>query len=79
MSKVPYAIEFCVASRSCRLFHFFTRTWSKTEDLRFSVKLGLRKGLKLIRRMRRLITDGDQDKIAQPILAGNGTGKGRVF
>jgi len=42
--------------------------WSKAENLRFSVKLGLRKGLKLIRGMRRAITDEDQDKIALAIV-----------
>jgi hypothetical protein len=42
--------------------------WSKAESLRFSVKLGLRKGLKLIRGMRRALTDDEQDRVARVIV-----------
>jgi hypothetical protein len=42
--------------------------WSKSEELRFSVMLGLRKGLKLIRGARRTFTEDEQRIIAQAIV-----------
>ena len=42
--------------------------WSKRETLQFTVKLGLRKGLRLIRGMRRALTDDEQEKIARAIV-----------
>jgi hypothetical protein len=42
--------------------------WSKTETLRFSVMMGLRKGLKLIRGARRTFTEDEQRKIAWAIV-----------
>ena len=42
--------------------------WSKTENLRFSVMLGLRKGLALIRGARRTFTEEEQKKIAAAIV-----------
>jgi hypothetical protein len=35
--------------------------WTKFDDLRFCVKMGLRKGLARIRGMRRPLTDDEQD------------------
>jgi hypothetical protein len=42
--------------------------WSVTENLRFSVMLGLRKGLALIRGARRTFTEDEQKKIAAAIV-----------
>jgi hypothetical protein len=42
--------------------------WSKRETLQFTIKLGLRKGLALIRGMRRALTDDDQDRVAEAIV-----------
>jgi hypothetical protein len=42
--------------------------WSKRESLQFTVKLGLRKGLRLIRGMRRSLTDDEQDRVAHAIV-----------
>jgi hypothetical protein len=42
--------------------------WSKAEDLRLSVVMGLRKGLKLIRGMRRSLSEEEQHKIAGAIV-----------
>jgi hypothetical protein len=42
--------------------------WSKREALVFSVKLGLRRGLKLIRGMRRALGDNQQEVIAEAIV-----------
>jgi len=39
--------------------------WSKSEQLRFSVMLGLRKGLKLIRGARRTFDEDEQRIIAR--------------
>jgi hypothetical protein len=44
-----------------------TLMWTKTEHLIFSVRFGLRKGLRLVRGMRAL-TDDEQIMIAQPIV-----------
>jgi hypothetical protein len=41
--------------------------WSKRETLQFTIKLGLRKGLALIRGMRRSLTDDEQDRVAKAI------------
>lgn len=42
--------------------------WTTAEHLRFSVMLGLRKGLKLVRGMRRALTEDEQVKVAQAIV-----------
>ena len=42
--------------------------WSKRHEFQLSVKLGLRRGLSLIRGMRRAFTDEEQDKIAGAIV-----------
>jgi hypothetical protein len=42
--------------------------WSKRETLQFTIKLGLRKGLGLIRGMRRSLTDDEQDRVAEAIV-----------
>ena len=42
--------------------------WSKADDLRLSVVMGLRKGLSLIRGMRRSLTEDEQRKIAGAIV-----------
>jgi hypothetical protein len=43
--------------------------WGKAEELRLSVVMGLRKGLHLIRGMRRSLTEDEQHKIAGAIVA----------
>jgi hypothetical protein len=42
--------------------------WSKAQDLRLSVIMGLRKGQSLVRGMRRSLTEDEQRKVAQPIV-----------
>jgi hypothetical protein len=42
--------------------------WSKRETLQFTIKLGLRKGLALIRGMRRSLSDAKQDRVAGAIV-----------
>jgi len=42
--------------------------WSKTETLRFCVMMGLRKGLALIRGMRRSLTEEEQQRVAGAIV-----------
>jgi hypothetical protein len=42
--------------------------WSKAESLRFCVKMGLRKGLALVRGMRRSLTDHEQNTVSQAIV-----------
>jgi hypothetical protein len=42
--------------------------WSKRQTLQFTIKLGLRKGLALIRGMRRSLTDAEQDRVAGAIV-----------
>jgi hypothetical protein len=42
--------------------------WSKADDLRLSVVMGLRKGLSLIRGMRRSLTEDDQRNVATAIV-----------
>jgi hypothetical protein len=42
--------------------------WSKADDLRLSVVMGLRQGLRLIRGMRRALTEEEQHKIAGAIV-----------
>lgn len=42
--------------------------WTKAENLHFSVKTGLRKGLHSIRAMRRTLDDSQQDRVAQAIV-----------
>jgi hypothetical protein len=39
--------------------------WTATQDLRFCVKIGLRKGLGRIRGLRRALTDDEQDTVAK--------------
>ena len=42
--------------------------WSKADDLRLSVVMGLRRGLKLCRGMRRALTEDEQNKVAAVIV-----------
>ena len=42
--------------------------WSKADDLRLSVVMGLRKGLSLIRGMRRSLTEDEQHKVATAVV-----------
>jgi hypothetical protein len=42
--------------------------WSKRETLQFTVKLGLRKGLAVIRGMRRSLSDAEQERVAGAIV-----------
>jgi hypothetical protein len=42
--------------------------WSKADELRLSVVMGLREGLRLIRGMRRALTEDEQHKIAGKIV-----------
>jgi hypothetical protein len=42
--------------------------WTKTDDLRLTISMGLRKGLSLIRGMRRSLTEEEQHKIAGAIV-----------
>jgi hypothetical protein len=46
----------------------FTRYGGKAEELHLSVVMGLRKGLKLIRGIRRSLTEEEQHKIAGAIV-----------
>jgi hypothetical protein len=41
--------------------------WSKADDLRLSIIIGLRRGLSLIRGMRRALTEDDRRKVADAI------------
>jgi hypothetical protein len=50
--------------------------WGKADELRFSVLMGLRKGLSLVR-MRRALTDDEQHKIAAAIVEHLKTTSGR--
>jgi hypothetical protein len=54
-----------------RVHHLFSSPllmWSTSESLVFSVKLALRKGLRLVRGMRRALTDDEWAKIAEAIV-----------
>jgi len=42
--------------------------WTTVQDLRFCVKMGLRKGLARIRGLRRALTDDEQDTVAKEIV-----------
>ena len=42
--------------------------WSKADDLRLTVLMGLRRGLKLCRGMRRALTEDEQHKVAAVIV-----------
>jgi hypothetical protein len=42
--------------------------WSKRQHFQFSVMLGLRKGLRLIRAAKRTFTEDEQEKIAGAIV-----------
>ena len=42
--------------------------WTTARSLHLCVKIGLRKGLGLIRGMRRTLTDEQQDRVAQAIV-----------
>jgi hypothetical protein len=42
--------------------------WTKAQDLRLSVVMGLRKGLSLVRGMRRSLTEDEQHKVADAIV-----------
>ncbi len=41
--------------------------WSPQDDLRLTIKIGLRKGLKLVHGMRRALSDPEQDRVATAI------------
>jgi hypothetical protein len=41
--------------------------WTRDDHLRFSIVMGLRDGLRLIRGMRRALSEDDQNKIADAI------------
>jgi hypothetical protein len=63
------------AITNCRLLTLFpfcschlSPMWSTVEDLRFRVKMGLRKGLARIRGMRRSLTEDQQDSVAKAIV-----------
>jgi hypothetical protein len=43
-------------------------TWSLADELRLSVRIGLRRGLGSIRGMRRSLTEDEQNKIARVIV-----------
>jgi hypothetical protein len=43
-------------------------TWGKADELRLTVVMGLRKGLRLIRGMRRSLTEDEQHTIAGAIV-----------
>jgi hypothetical protein len=49
---------------------FFTRrmTWTRADELRLSVLMGLRTGLRLVRGMRRALTEDEQHKVADAIV-----------
>jgi hypothetical protein len=42
--------------------------WDRAAELRFSVMMGLRRGLSLCRGMRRALTEDEQQKVAGPIV-----------
>jgi len=42
--------------------------WGKADDLRLSVLMGLRRGLSLVRGMRRALSEDEQHKIAGAIV-----------
>jgi hypothetical protein len=42
--------------------------WGKSDDLPLSVLMGLRRGLSLVRGMRRALTDDEQHKVAGAIV-----------
>jgi hypothetical protein len=46
--------------------------WSKADDLRLSVVMGLRKGLSLISSMRRSLTEDEQHKVARAVVEHSG-------
>jgi hypothetical protein len=63
-SEVPPALtSFSVCS------FVFGMTWTRADDLRLSVVMGLRAGLKSVRGMRRSLTEDEQRKIADAIIA----------
>jgi hypothetical protein len=43
--------------------------WTTADSLRLCVKMGLRKGLALIRGMRRSLTDEEQDRVVGEIVS----------
>jgi hypothetical protein len=44
-------------------------TWTRADDLRLSVVMGLRAGLRRIRGMRRSLTEDEQHKVVDAIVA----------
>jgi hypothetical protein len=42
--------------------------WTKIDDLRLTVMMGLRKGLSLVRGMRRSLSEDEQHKVADAIV-----------
>jgi hypothetical protein len=41
--------------------------WTVQDDLRLTLKLGLRKGLKLVRGMRRSLSNEEEDRVADAV------------
>jgi hypothetical protein len=41
--------------------------WTKTQELAFDIMMGLRKGLKLVRGMRRSMTEEEQQRVSGAI------------
>ena len=44
-----------------------TMTWTSRDDLRLAIRMGLGKGLALVRGMRRTMTEEEQDRVAEAI------------
>jgi len=44
-------------------------SWTTADELRFTIRMGLPKGLSLIRGMRRALTEEEQDRVAGEIAA----------
>ena len=42
--------------------------WTAADEFLFSIKMGLRKGLALVRGMRRSLTDAEQDLVSRTIV-----------
>jgi hypothetical protein len=50
------------------ILFFARRMWMRDDDLRLSIVMGLRAGLKLIRGMRRSLSEDEQHKVADAIM-----------
>src|ERR1700692_4066421 len=56
----------------------FRVMWTTRQLLQFSIRLGLRRGLNLIRGARRTFTEDEQDKIADACLAAQARGAEQI-